>query len=71
MTQKNEGEGNRTAARRYNEGARRTARKGEPPAAAPQNDAERAAMEEAEREGRDRAKEHDPAVGRDYTKPAD
>jgi hypothetical protein len=71
MTAKNEGEGSRTAARRYNEGARRTARKGEPPAAAPRNDAERAALEEAERAGRERAKEHDPGVARDYTKPAD
>lgn len=70
MTGKNEGEGNRTAARRYNEAARRTARKGEPPQAAPDSDQERAELEDAEAAGRERAKEQDPAVARDYSKPA-
>ena len=67
--QKNEGEGNRTAARRYNEGVKRTTSKGPPPSAAPSSEEERRELEEAERAGRERAKETDPAVQRDYSKP--
>jgi hypothetical protein len=70
MQDKNEGEGNRTAARRYNEGAKRTTQKGPPPSAAPISEEERRDLEEAERAGRKRAKEADPAVQRDYSKPA-
>ncbi len=70
MANKNEGEGNRTAARRYNEAASRTAKKGEPPEATPASDEEREALEAAEEAGRNRAKEHDPAVARDYRKPS-
>jgi len=69
MPQRNEGEGNRTAARRYNEGARETAEGGvrEQPEAL--TDEERRELERAEQEGRSRAKEDDPALERDYTKP--
>jgi hypothetical protein len=70
MADENEGEGNKTAARRYNEAASRTAHKGALPDAEPRSDEERAAMEEAEQRGRQRAKEADPAVIRDYSKPA-
>jgi len=70
MPNRNEGEGSRTAARRYNEGARKTAERGvrEKPEAL--SDAERAELERAEKEGLSRAKEDDPAVERDYTKPS-
>ncbi|HLF09926.1 MAG TPA: hypothetical protein VJA26_01835 [Gammaproteobacteria bacterium] len=66
---KNEGEGNRTAARRYNEGARRTARKAKLPDPQPRSERERREMEAAERKGLERSKEGDPAVKRDYSKP--
>lgn len=69
MAGRNEGEGNRTAARRYNEAAAKTAKKGERPDATPHSDDERREMEQAEREGRSRAKEIDPAVERDFDKP--
>lgn len=69
MPQRNEGEGSRTAARRYNEGARKTAERGvrEKPEAL--SDEERREMERAEQEGRRHAKEDDPALERDYSKP--
>ncbi len=66
---RNEGEGSRTAARRYNEGARKTAERGTPETTEPLSDEERRELERAEQEGRGRAKEIDPAVGRDYDKP--
>ncbi len=69
MPNRNEGEGSRTAARRYNEGASKTARRGEMPRAEPKSDAEEAELEQAEDEGRERAKEQDPAVKRDYSRP--
>jgi len=67
--QRNEGEGSRTAARKYNQGAKRTAERGvrEKPEAL--SDEERRELERAEQEGRERAKEIDPAVSRDYDKP--
>jgi len=69
MPQRNEGEGNRTAARRYNEGARKTAERGvrEKPEAL--SDEERRELERAEEEGRSHAKEVDPQAERDYSKP--
>jgi hypothetical protein len=70
MPQRNEGEGNRTAARRYNEGARKTAERGVQEKPESLSDEERRELEQAENEGRARAKELDPAVDRDYTKPA-
>lgn len=68
--QKNEGEGSRTAARHYNEEARRTAEKGvrETPEALSED--ERRELEKAEQEGRERAKELDPSLARDYHKPS-
>jgi hypothetical protein len=65
---RNEGEGNRTAARQYNEGATKTARE-KIPDASPRSEREKKEMEEAEEQGRARAKELDPAVDRDYSRP--
>jgi len=70
MAGKNEGEGNRTAARRYNEGATKTANKRDLPDPRPQSAEEQNELEQAEREGRARAKEVDPAVKRDYSSPS-
>lgn len=67
--QPNEGEGNRTAARRYNEGAQETAKHGVRETPEALSDEERRELERAEKEGRERAKEVDPAVDRDYGKP--
>lgn len=69
MPQRNEGEGSRTAARRYNEGAHETAKGGVPEQPEALSDEERRELERAEKEGRSRAKEDDPALERDYTKP--
>jgi hypothetical protein len=44
-------------------------RKGAPPKAAPDSEEQRRDLENAERAGRERAKEMDPAVQRDYSKP--
>lgn len=69
MSGKNEGEGNRTAARRYNEHARETAERDVHEDAEPESKEQQEEMERAEREGREHAKEVDPAVDRDYQKP--
>ena len=69
MAGKNEGEGNRTAARRYNEAAQKTAER-DVKVQPPSSDDERRELERAEKEGRSRAKELDPAVDRDYGKPS-
>jgi hypothetical protein len=69
MSGKNEGEGNRTAARRYNEAAQKTAKKGVQPDAEPKSEQERKEMEQAEEAGRSRAKEVDPSVERDFKRP--
>lgn len=69
MPQRNEGEGNRTAARRYNEGARKTAEGGVREKPEDLTEEERLELERAEQEGKSRAKEMDPAVDRDYKKP--
>jgi hypothetical protein len=68
VTNRNEGEGSRSAARKYNEGATKTAKK-KIPDAAPRSEREREEMEQAEEEGRARAKELDPEVDRDYSRP--
>ncbi|HEX6999643.1 MAG TPA: hypothetical protein VF322_16000 [Gammaproteobacteria bacterium] len=68
MANENEGEGSRTAARRYNEAASKTAKKPAPDAA-PDSEQEEREMERAEEQGRARAKEVDPAVDRDYSHP--
>jgi predicted NAD-dependent protein-ADP-ribosyltransferase YbiA (DUF1768 family) len=66
MTRRNQGEGDRESARRYNEAAQDLAR-------TDQDQAKRAREArpdpEAERKGRDRAREVDPNVHRDYSKP--
>jgi hypothetical protein len=67
-----QGEGNRTAARRYNEETTAFAKSGRVDAAArnakPGNADEARAMENAEAEGRSRAREEDPAVSRDKSR---
>lgn len=68
MGNRNEGEGNRTAARQYNEAATKTAKK-KIPDASPRSEREEREMEEAEEKGRARAKEIDPSVERDYSHP--
>ena len=68
-----QGEGNREADRRYRKATREFVESGqaeqsaEPAPASPE---ERRELENAERTGRKKAKEKDPAVTRDYTKPA-
>jgi hypothetical protein len=72
--QKNEGEGNRTAAKAYNKGVQDFVKSGRVDKAA--KDAERAVegsehdeLEAAERKGKSHAKEFDPEEERDYSKP--
>ena len=65
MSGKNQGEGDRESARRYNENTEKFVESGK---------VEKAAQEaredlEAERKGRERAKELDPGVHRDYRNP--
>lgn len=71
--QKNEGEGNRTAARQYNADQKKFAESGkvEPAAEAARRAVEGPegeALKQAERDGRAKARETDPAVSRDYRK---
>lgn len=65
---KNQGEGDRESARRYNERATEHAHSGkvekEAREAANADDAEKAKMRKAEEAGKARAKEEDPAVRR-------
>ena len=68
MANRNEGEGSRSAARKYNEGATKTAQKKKVPDAAPRSEREREEMEQAEKEVRARAKELDPEEDRDYSR---
>jgi hypothetical protein len=68
--QQNQGEGNRDAARQYNEATQEHVKSGKVEQAA--RDAEKQSPQEAERaeaEGRAHAKELDPEVDRDYSKP--
>ncbi len=67
-TNRNEGEGNRTAARRYNEAVRGTAAEGSDAGSRVESDDERRELEDAEEVGRRRAKEFDPGVDRDFRK---
>jgi hypothetical protein len=66
----NQGEGNVTAARRYNEDQREFVQSGRVEdaarGAAPRNPDESRSMADAEREGRSHAREEDPSVPRDY-----
>ena len=67
---KNQGEGDREAARRYNEGQREFVKSGKVKQAAEQaKEQDPAEAEAAEKAGKARAKEFDPAETRDYTKP--
>lgn len=67
---RNQGEGNITAARNYNEDQREFVAEGrvEDAArqAAPRNTDEERSMADAEREGRSHAREEDPSIPRDY-----
>lgn len=69
MSDKNQGEGNREAARNYNEATRDFVKSGQVDEqardAAEIDKTEKIDLEKAEQEGRSRAKEEDPAVKRD------
>jgi hypothetical protein len=72
----NQGEGNREAARRYNEATRKHVKKGDVQQQA--EEAERALeglekdeLERAEKLGKHHAKEEDPQLERDYHRPTD
>lgn len=69
---RNQGEGNITAARNYNEDQREFVAEGrvEDAArqAAPRNADEERSMADAEREGRSHAREEDPSIPRDYSR---
>ena len=69
MTKRNQGEGNREAAREYNEGVRRHIRdhdvEKEARDARPKDKKEARKLQEAEDRGRSKAKEFDPQVHRD------
>lgn len=65
----NEGEGSRTAARAYNKGVKETVASSDiekkAREASPESEREQQKLREAERAGKARAKEEDPAVKRD------
>lgn len=65
MADRNQGEGNRDAARHYNEATEKFVKTGKV------EEAVRNAKDdpEAEKKGRERAKEFDPEEDRDYAKP--
>lgn len=66
----NQGEGDRESAKRYNRNTQEFVKSGKVEEAAKRaGDADPKELEEAEKEGKKRAKELDPAVGRDYSKP--
>ncbi len=71
--QRNEGEGNKTAAKQYNEETRKFARSGKVESQAKTAEAARAGtekteLERAEQQGKRKAKEEDPQIRRDYAK---
>lgn len=74
--QANEGEGNRTAARRYNKATTEFSESGRVKSSAEEAERdfespeERQKLEQAEREGRRKAREEDPEVVRDESRPA-
>jgi uncharacterized protein (TIGR02284 family) len=75
MKQRNEGEGNKTAAKEYNEATKKFARSGQverkaEEALAARSGAEKQSLEQAEKAGRRKAKEEDPQVRREPVKPA-
>jgi len=65
MPDRNQGEGDRESARRYNEDTQKFAKSGKVDEAARTATEDRA----AEDKGRERAKEDDPQLRRDYSKP--
>lgn len=66
----NQGEGDRESARRYNRNTQKFVESGKVEEAAKRaGDADPKELEEAEKAGKKRAKELDPAVERDYSKP--
>jgi len=68
-----QGEGDRESARRYDEAAKAFVESGkvkkQAETTAKISPEEERELEEAEKAGKERAKEEDPAVGRDYSKP--
>lgn len=67
----NQGEGNREAARRYNEQVRETVEHDPHENPEPHSEQEAREMQDAEKTGRQRAKEYDPAVKRDHSEGVD
>ncbi len=70
---KNQGEGNREAAKQYNEATQDFVESGKVRDAAEQagqvSQTEKAKLKDAERTGKQHAKEEDPALKRDYRQP--
>jgi len=65
-----QGEGDRESAKRYNKDTREFVESGKVDEAARKaGEGDKEEMERAEKAGKDRAKEMDPAVGRNYSKP--
>lgn len=74
MATRNQGEGDREAARHYNEATEEFVESGKVQQQQEDrkniSEAEKAELERAEEAGKDRSHEHDPAVSRDYSKPS-
>ena len=67
---RNQGEGDTESGRRYNEKTQKFVESGKVDEAARRaGEGDKQEMERAEQAGKDRAKELDPAVDRDYSKP--
>lgn len=65
-----QGEGDRESAKRYNENAREFVESGKVDEAARKaGEGDKEELARAEKDGKDRAKELDPAVDRDHSKP--
>ena len=66
----NQGEGDRESARRFNKAEQEFVKSGKVEKAARKaGEGDKSEMERAEKAGKERAKEFDPAVERDYSKP--
>jgi hypothetical protein len=69
--ERNQGEGDRESARRYNEAVRETVESGEVERREQERrEADDPALRDAEETGKARARERDPEVPRDYRKPS-
>jgi hypothetical protein len=67
---KNQGEGDRESAKRYNEKTQEYVESGKVDEAAKKaGEGDPKELQQAEKAGKERAKEFDPAVERDYSKP--